>query len=254
MKLHYRKLGSGQPLFILHGLFGYSDNWQTIGKQLAEDFEVYLVDQRNHGHSPHSDAFSYQLMAQDLHELISELGLSNVILMGHSMGGKTIMRLAQQHAELIKKMVVVDMGVKAYPVHHDRILEGLNAIDLDAVSSRGEADDILSEYVPEFGIRQFLLKNLYWIEPGKQLGWRINIPVLTNKIEEITEALPHKTVDVDILFIRGEKSNYILESDYEDIKGYFPKADFTTIHGAGHWIHAEKPEEFYQAVMKYIGV
>lgn len=252
MKLHYRKYGEGQPLLILHGLFGSSDNWQTLGKKFAQDFEVYLVDQRNHGKSPKSEDFNYQLMADDLHELITDLELSNVILIGHSMGGKTIMQFAQDHSELIDKMIVVDMGPKKYASHHDSILEGLNAIDLSVVKSRKEAEAILSEYVPQMGVKQFLLKNLYWEVPGEQLAWRINIPVLSREINHIIDAFHQEIDNTTTLFIRGELSNYILDSDFETIKGLYPNSEIKTIEGAGHWVHAEKPIEFYNLIITYL--
>lgn len=252
MKLHYRKYGEGQPLLILHGLFGSSDNWQTLGKKFAEDFEVYLVDQRNHGKSPKSNDFSYELMADDLHELITDLDLSDVILVGHSMGGKTIMQFAQHYPELINKMIVVDMGPKQYASHHDSILEGLNAIDLSVVKSRKEAEAILSEYVPQPGVKQFLLKNLYWEIPGEQLDWRINIPVLSREINNIIDTFHQEVDNTPTLFIRGELSNYILDSDFGIIEKLYPNSKIKTINGAGHWVHAEKPGEFYQMVLHYV--
>ncbi|MGM0478765.1 MAG: alpha/beta fold hydrolase [Bacteroidota bacterium] len=250
MQLHYKKMGSGQPLIILHGLFGSSDNWQTHGKKLAEYFEVYLVDQRNHGKSDWSEDFDYDFMAQDLHEFIEEHQLEDVILIGHSMGGKTIMRYAQLYPDSIEKMIVVDMGVKSYPIHHDTIIEGLKSINLDAISSRGEAREQLSNYIEEKSIRQFLLKNLYWIEKGK-LGWRINLPVLEERLPEITKGLPEVESLVDVLFIAGGASNYIVTSDHDDIRKYFPLADFYVIESAGHWIHAEAPEAFIEEVLGY---
>lgn len=250
MKLHYKKMGSGQPLIILHGLFGSSDNWQTHGKKLAEYFEVYLVDQRNHGKSDWSDAFSYELMAADLFEFVQEHNLEDFILMGHSMGGKTAMYFAQEHEDLLEKLIVVDMGVKSYPVHHDRILEGLKSLDLSIIDSRGDAQKALAEYIDDASIRQFLLKNLYWKSKG-QLAWRINIPVLDEKIDEIVKELPHKEVLTDTLFMRGGKSNYILEEDTEQIKSYFPVSEIYSIESAGHWIHAEAPTEFIEKVLGY---
>lgn len=243
-------MGSGQPLIILHGLFGSSDNWQTHGKKLAEYFEVYLVDQRNHGKSDWSDAFSYELMAVDLFEFVQEHNLEDFILMGHSMGGKTAMYFAQEHEDLLEKLIVVDMGVKSYPVHHDRILEGLKSLDLSIIDSRGDAQKALAEYIDDASIRQFLLKNLYWKTKG-QLAWRINIPVLDEKIDEIVKELPHKEVLTDTLFMRGGKSNYILEEDTEQIKSYFPVSEIYSIESAGHWIHAEAPTEFIEKVLGY---
>lgn len=243
-------MGSGQPLIILHGLFGSSDNWQTHGKKLSDYFEVYLVDQRNHGKSDWSDAFSYELMAADLFEFVQEHNLEDFILMGHSMGGKTAMYFAQEHEDLLEKLIVVDMGVKSYPVHHDRILEGLKSLDLSIIDSRGDAQKALAEYIDDASIRQFLLKNLYWKSKG-QLAWRINIPVLDKKINEIVKELPDKEVLTDTLFMRGGKSNYILEEDTEQIKSYFPVSEIYSIESAGHWIHAEAPTEFIEKVLGY---
>ena len=250
MKLHYRKYGEGQPLIILHGLFGSSDNWQTLGKKFAENFEVYLVDQRNHGHSPKSNEFNYQLLSDDLYKLITDLELENITLIGHSMGGKTVMHFAQEHPLFIKKLIVVDIGPKAYPMHHDIILAGLNSLDLSAIKSRGQADKQLSKFIEDIGVKQFLLKNLYWIEKG-QLGWRINIPVLEKKMPDILAAIPDKIVETHTLFIRGEKSNYIVEDDFQSIYDQFPNSEIETIYDAGHWVHAENPFSFYNMVLEF---
>ena len=250
MKLHYRKYGEGQPLIILHGLFGSSDNWQTLGKKFAENFEVYLVDQRNHGHSPKSNEFNYQLLSDDLYKLITDLELENITLIGHSMGGKTVMHFAQEHPLFIKKLIVVDIGPKAYPMHHDIILAVLNSLDLSTIKSRGQADKQLSKFIEDIGVKQFLLKNLYWIEKG-QLGWRINIPVLEKKMPDILAAIPDKIVETHTLFIRGEKSNYIVEDDFQNIYDQFPNSEIETIYDAGHWVHAENPFSFYNMVLEF---
>lgn len=250
MKLHYRKYGEGQPLIILHGLFGSSDNWQTLGKKFAENFEVYLVDQRNHGHSPKSDDFNYQLLSDDLYNLIRYLELENIILVGHSMGGKTVMTFAQKYPEFIEKLIVVDIGPKAYPMHHNIILEGLNSLDLSIIKSRGQADKQLSKFIEDNGVKQFLLKNLFWVEKG-QLGWRINIPVLEDKMPNIIAAIPDKIVETPTLFIRGEKSNYIVEDDFQNIYDQFPNSEIETIYDAGHWVHAENPFSFYNMIIDF---
>lgn len=250
MELYYKAFGEGKPLIILHGLFGSSDNWLTHAKKLADYFCVYLVDQRNHGHSPRSDEFSYQLMADDLHELIVKENLADIILMGHSMGGKTAMLYTQQHEAIVGKLIIVDMGVKSYPIHHDRILEGLNAINLNEVTTRSGADEKLKNYIENDSIRQFLLKNLYWVEKG-QLGWRINIPVLEKEMPAIVSALKFKEVFTETLFMRGGQSNYILEEDEGQILTYFPIAEIHSIERAGHWIHAEAPEEFIEEVLGF---
>ena len=250
MKLFHRILGEGQPLLILHGLFGHSDNWQTHAKKLAEYYQVVLIDQRNHGHSDWSEAFSYDLLAEDLHELITELGLQKIILLGHSMGGKTAMRYAQIHPELLEKLIVVDMGVKAYPPHHTDILEGLSKIDLNIVKSRSEVEAILLPFVPVDGTRQFLMKNLYW-KDKTQLAWRMNVPVLEREMDAILAAIPDDEVLIQTLFIRGALSNYILDEDIPDLEDQFPDSDVITVPNAGHWVHAEAPEIFVNTVLEF---
>lgn len=250
MKLHFRELGEGQPMVILHGLFGFSDNWQTHAKKLAEFYRVILVDLRNHGHSEWSNDFSYDLMAEDIKELFDDLGLRKVILIGHSMGGKVAMLFAQKYDEYLEKLVVVDIGVKAYPMHHQHILAGMHAIDLEKIKVRSEAEAILKEHIDSDGVRQFLLKNLYWKEKG-QLAWRMNLSVLEREMENILSALPEKEVMLPTLFIRGELSNYILDEDFYQIEEMFPDSDIQTINGAGHWVHAEAPDEFMDAVLGF---
>jgi esterase len=251
MKLFFKKIGEGKPLFILHGLFGSADNWQTHAKKLAEHYTVYLVDQRNHGHSPHSDVMNYDVMAEDLLELVASEGHRDITLIGHSMGGKTILRFAQEHSFLIEKMIVVDMGIKGYAPHHDLIFQGLHAVDVEHCTSRKEAEERLAPYVSDFSTQQFLLKNLYWKEPGK-LAWRFNVPVLESNISKIIAGLPEGQIDAETLFIRGGQSGYILESDFADIKAKVPNSTIVTIEEAGHWIHAETPEKFIQVVWSFL--
>lgn len=251
MKLHYRTLGSGQPFVILHGLFGSSDNWQTHAKKIAEYYQVILVDARNHGHSEWTNEFSYELMAADLFELCQDLNLSKMILMGHSMGGKTAMVFAQQHPELLEKLIVVDMGIKQYPMHHEQIIAGLKSIDLSAKISRSDAENSLMNYVDSPGVRQFLLKNLYW-KDKEQLAWRMNIPVLESEMPEILKALNSEPeVMVPTLFLRGELSNYILDEDWDEIEAIFPDSTLVSVPNAGHWVHAEAPKEFLDAVLSF---
>lgn len=250
MKLHYRELGSGKPFVILHGLFGFSDNWQSHGKKLAEYYRVIMVDLRNHGHSDWSEEFSYELMMGDVKELCDQLGLEEFILLGHSMGGKTAMLFAQHYPELLEKLIVVDMGIKSYPMHHEHILAGLHALDLQAISTRSEAEAILSQHIDSPGVRQFLLKNIYWKEKGK-MAWRMNIPVLEREMPNILSALPNEECFVQTLFIRGELSNYILDEDIPAIENAFPDSELVTIENAGHWVHAEAPEAFLDAVLGF---
>ncbi|TRO64199.1 alpha/beta fold hydrolase [Christiangramia sabulilitoris] len=253
MKLHSTILGEGKPFLILHGFLGMSDNWKTLGKQFAKDgFQVHLIDQRNHGKSPHSDDFSYALMAKDLKEYCDEKGLDNIILMGHSMGGKTAMQAACENENLVEKLLVVDIAPRYYAPHHQQILDGLTALDEAKLTSRGDAEDFLSEYIPETGVRLFLLKNLYW-KTKEQLALKLNLEALKNNINNIGEALlPGMTYTGPTLFIKGANSDYITSQDKNLIKEHFPVATIETVKDAGHWVHAENMEAFYQVVSRFV--
>ncbi|WP_432412683.1 alpha/beta fold hydrolase [Rasiella sp. SM2506] len=253
MILHSQILGEGTPFIILHGFLGSGDNWKTLGNQFAEDgYQVHLVDQRNHGRSFHSENFSYEIMAEDLLKYLQHHNIEECLLLGHSMGGKTAMQFAVNHSEKVLKLLVADIGPKAYPQHHQDILKALSLLDFSKIKSRGEADQVLSEYIQDVGTRQFLLKNVYWKEKGA-LGLRIHLPVLSEKITEVGKALPEDSVFIKpTLFLRGEKSGYIEEIDKLVIHKHFPKAEIVTVSDAGHWLHAENPSEFYQNVIKFL--
>ncbi len=253
MILHSNIIGEGRPFIILHGFLGMGDNWKTLAKQFSEsNYQVHLVDQRNHGRSFHSDDFDYELMADDLKAYCEEHNLNDIILLGHSMGGKTAMLFSTLYPELVKKLIVADISPRYYPVHHDTILEGLSSLDFSEIKSRGEADKALSNYIKDQDIRMFLLKNLYWVEKG-QLGLRINLPVLKDNVAEVGEALPiHATFEKDTLFLRGDRSEYIGEQDEAIIHRHFPNSKIVTISNAGHWLHAENPEDFYDAVINFL--
>lgn len=253
MKLHSNILGEGQPLLILHGFLGMNDNWKTLGNDFAEaGFQAHLIDQRNHGRSPHSESFSYLELAKDVKEYIKNHSLENVILLGHSMGGKTAMTAAALFPHLVEKLVVVDIAPKYYPPHHQKILEGLKAVDDAWLTSRGDADKLLAEYVKQKAVRMFLLKNLYW-KTKEQLGLRLNLEVLAGKVEELGAALPDDYVyNKPALFIKGEESDYITSEDKGLIKKHCPQAEVVSIPEAGHWVHAENKSAFYDAVIKFI--
>jgi len=253
MKLHSVILGEGKPMLILHGFLGMSDNWKTLGKKFAEDgFQVHLIDQRNHGKSPHSDEFSYELMANDVIEYCKSHDLTDITLIGHSMGGKTAMLLACENGELVKKLVVVDIAPKYYAPHHQQILEGLTALDEAHLTSRGDAEDFLEKYISETGVRLFLLKNLYW-KTKEKLALRINLEALKSNIEQVGRALPQEaSYDGPVLFINGELSNYITKDEEPLINKHFSKATIETIAKAGHWVHAENMEAFYKAVIRFV--
>ena len=213
MKLHYRSLGEGQPLLILHGIFGTSDNWQTFGKQISSDYKVFLIDQRNHGLSPHSDEFDYPLMAEDLHEFIQQHQLKNPIILGHSMGGKVAMFYAIAYPEEFDKLIVVDIAPRKYPVHHQHILDALGAVNLEAVSNRSDVEEQMKPYLPERGVRQFLMKNLKR-EDDNSFSWKLNLSSISKNIEKVGVAVETSApVEKPVLFIRGAKSDYIRSED-----------------------------------------
>lgn len=234
-------------ILILHGFLGMADNWKTLGAQFAsEGFQVHLIDLRNHGRSFHSAAFSYDLMTQDISDYCQAHNLEKINVIGHSMGGKVAMLLATKQPELVDKLLIADIGPKFYPQHHQEILAGLNAVDFSEKPSRNQVEAILTNYIPDFGTRQFLMKSLYWKEPG-QLAFRFNLDVFNSKIDEIGVSLPEYLVfNKPTLFIRGGNSSYIKDADFENIKKHFPNATFETIPNAGHWLHAENPVLFYQ--------
>lgn len=251
MKLNYKKLGKGEPLIILHGLFGMLDNWFTLGKNFAEHFSVYLIDQRNHGLSPHIDEWHYKVMSDDLLEFFDDHKIQKANIIGHSMGGKTAMYFAGEHSERVNKLMVVDIAPRFYPLHHDSVLAALLSVDIENLKSRNEADEVLSKYISDFGVKQFLLKNLARKEnDNTKFEWKFNLPVIAGNIHEIGAAITRGS-DVSTLFIRGENSDYISEADQTEIKKMFPDSEIITID-SGHWIHAEKPEEFYHSTLKFL--
>lgn len=250
MKLNYIKIGSGQPLLILHGLFGSLDNWKTLGNRFAENYEVYLIDQRNHGKSPHSREFDYHVMSDDIAEFVEDHSLENINLLGHSMGGKTAMTYAQEN-EGITKLIIADISPKAYEPHHNNLVEAMEEIDFSKINSRGNIEEILSKSIPSVGIRNFLMKNIYWREKGV-LDWKINLPIIKENMVGIAGEIDREEVDTPTLFIRGGKSEYIIDEDFKIIKDQFPNSRIETIPGTGHWLHAEEPDIFYDMVMRFL--
>lgn len=254
MELAYREYGSGQPLIILHGLFGQSDNWNTLAKRFAEKgFRVFAVDQRNHGLSPHSNEWDYNVMASDLNEFITFHELKEPILLGHSMGGKTVLFYDLLYPKVAKKIIVVDIAPRAYEPHHEAVLKALNAVDFTEINTRKEAEAILNEYISDFGTKQFLLKNIYWKEDAsKQMDWRFDLKTITEKYDNIGVEVPEGLSDTPALFIRGDKSNYITDTDEKDISARFSDYKLETVSNSGHWVHAEQPDAFFNDVMAFI--
>ncbi|MBN8701642.1 MAG: alpha/beta fold hydrolase [Bacteroidetes bacterium] len=252
--LNYKKLGEkGESVFILHGLFGSLDNWQTIGKQLSEKYTVYLVDQRNHGHSFHANECTYESMANDLHNLSEQIGCAKASIIGHSMGGKTAMVFAREYPQLIEKLIVVDIAPRYYAPHHTTIIDTLSGVDFSVVKTRKEVEAALQARITEQSTIQFLLKNLYWKDgDSNELAWRFNLPVLREQIEQIGKKIDMGYCSIPTLFLRGEHSKYISDSDFADIQNSFVNAELQTIPNAGHWIHAEQPQLFLEHLLNFL--
>jgi esterase len=250
----YSKIeGEGKPFIIIHGFLGMSDNWKTLGLQFAQlGFQIHLLDMRNHGKSFHSDEFNYEIMVEDVKTYIDFHNLQDITLLGHSMGGKIAMLFATLYPEVVEKLIIADIGPKYYAPHHQSILAALNAVDFSKKPSRGEVDEIITKHISDFGTKQFLLKNLYWKTP-EQLDFRFNLAVFNIKISEIGTALPFENhFNKPVLFLRGGKSDYILDADFETILHHFPLAIIKSIPNAGHWLHAENPTAFYSEVEKFV--
>lgn len=253
MTLHSKIEGQGQPLLILHGYLGMSDNWKTLaGQYVNQGFQVHALDLRNHGRSFHSDEFTYEAMVQDVYDYCLEHNLSNIDLIGHSMGGKVGMFFAMTHPDMLQKLVVADIAPKYYAPHHQDIMAALKAVDFSKKPTRAEVDQIMEPFVPDFGTRQFLMKNLYWAEPD-QLAFRFNYPVFEKVIDNIGQELPPASVfEKPTLFLRGSNSNYIKDADFDNIKRHFPDSTIEDIANAGHWLHAENPKEFFKKTIAFL--
>lgn len=243
MELFHREFGQGSPVIILHGLFGFSDNWQTIAKSLADQHLVITPDLRNHGRSPHVPGHSYPEMADDLKTFMDEHWVFSSALVGHSMGGKVAMQLALAHPDHVERLVVVDIGPGRAEDKHSSIFKALLDMDLSKMKTRQDAESYLSDKIADAGTRQFLLKNITRESDGTYT-WKMNLPVLWRHFNDILAPVEGTDpFDKPVLFIRGGKSDYIKDEDFPLIKSLFPQAEIATVKGAGHWVHADKPAE-----------
>jgi esterase len=252
MDLFYREYGQGSPVIILHGLFGFSDNWQSVAKALADRHLVMTVDLRNHGRSPHVPTHSYPEMAEDVRAFMESHWMFHADLIGHSMGGKVAMQLALSHPDHVDRLVVVDMDPGQATDNHGDIFKALREIDFSKITTRQAAEEFLHGRIPEYSVRQFLLKNISRDDHGK-FRWKMNLPVLWASYADILAPVSGQPFEKPALFVRGSRSNYIRDSDLPLIRQLFPQAEIVTIEGAGHWVHAEKPAELLAAVKKFLG-
>ncbi len=249
--LNHKIYGQGDPVIILHGLFGMLDNWQTVAKKLAEEYMVILIDQRDHGKSMHTDAFNYQVLAEDLLEFLEANWIHNCHIIGHSMGGKTAMQFSDLNADMIEKMIIVDIGPKAYKPGHEIIFKALLEVPIDKVKSRQEVEDIISRYIDDVGVRLFLMKNLQRKKEGG-FRWKMNLELLYREYSNIIDMVETtEPIDVKTLFIYGSKSGYIIPSEIDSIRSIYPSARFEEVD-AGHWIHAERPDELVSLVKGFL--
>lgn len=239
-------------MLVLHGVFGSSDNWQSMGKALAEHFTTYLIDQRNHGLSPHHPQMDYEVMSADLLDLMETEGLQSAHIVGHSMGGKTAMRFATKFPQKVDMLVVVDIAPKYYAPHHQNILKGYRSIDLAKLETRKQAEEQLTGLIPDLGVRQFILKNLHRSSEGS-FSWKINLDAIEAHVEDLGQGLPEGSrYDKPTLFIGGANSNYIQPADHDLIDSHFPQSRVVTVPGAGHWVHAEKPDEVARLIVDFL--
>lgn len=252
MELNFKEFGQGDPIIILHGLFGTSDNWQTLAKQLAKDYTVFIVDLRNHGRSPHDDEFNYKVMAEDLRYFMESHWIYEARVIGHSMGGKTAMQFALDYPDMVEKLVVVDIANQAYKGGHERIFKALLSLDLDSVSNRKEADEFLKNQIEDFGVRQFLLKNLTRDKDGGY-EWKMNLPIIHENYQAIlSEIEGDEPFENATLFVKGGLSKYITNENFKTTQQLFPHAELKTIEKVGHWVHAEAPKELLQMLKGFL--
>jgi esterase len=252
MKLYYRIEGSGFPVIILHGLLGSSDNWRAISKRLGPNYQIYTVDLRNHGRSPHSEVMTYPAMADDLGELLERQKISECYVIGHSLGGKVAMQFASTHPERVSKLVIVDIAPRAYPPSQRAALAALEQLELETLESFGEIDASLAPAIPEVAVRQFLMKNIARV-PSGGFVWRIDLAAIAKSYDQLIKPIDAATsYDKPTLFVRGGRSDYIADTDLPLIRAIFPRAELVTIANAAHWLHADAPDEFLQILTDFL--
>lgn len=245
MKLHFRKMGSGPPVLVLHGLLGSLDNWQPVSRRLADAFTVFALDLRNHGHSPHSAEMSLETLAGDVEEFARDHGLGRVHLLGHSFGGRVAMHLALHRPEAVESLVVADISPgapdPARAASMRALLAALRALDVRRARAREELDAALAKDVPDATVRQFLLKNLAR-DPSGGFRWKVNLDAFWANYDRLAVGVAADAPCLrPALFLRGERSDFVLPEDEPLIRRLFPRAEIHTVPGAGHWLQAEQP-------------
>ncbi len=251
-RLFYQIIGSGRPLLIVHGLFGSSDNWRAVGRALSDKRQIISVDLRNHGRSFHHQHQDYPQMAEDILQLVDSLGINQIDLLGHSIGGKVVMQFAKQYAHRLRQMVVVDIAPRHYPDTHSWIFKSLFSLNLDQYQQRSQLDAALASDIKDAAVRQFLLMNVEKNDEGS-FRWRINLPALFDNYAALLSSVePRQALDVKSCFIAGGRSDHISAVDRQSIRQCFPDSEFAVIDEAGHWVHAEAPKAFCQIVEQFL--
>lgn len=250
--LNYKEYGNGEPLIILHGLLGMLDNWHSFSKKLSKEYWIISVDQRNHGKSFHDSHFDYDVLAEDLFNFLEQKHIPRCHLLGHSMGGKTVLNFINTYGEMIDKSIIVDIAPKKYKPGHELIFNSLLKIALEGIQNRKSVQEFLMNELNELSTVLFLMKNLSRSSDGKYT-WKANIESLYNNYQNITQSVyPQEPLGQDILFVKGEHSNYISPEDQIEIMQYYPEAKIEIIQSAGHWIHADQPEELLKTVKNFL--
>jgi esterase len=243
--LHFECVGAGRAVVVLHGLFGAGRNWLTVARRMAPDYAFYLVDLRNHGRSPHNATMTYLDMAADVRALIEKLELDDVVLVGHSMGGKVAMTLALNDPRAIARLINIDIAPVSYPDRFVEMIIAMRALDLSTIRRRGDADALLADAIPELPVRQFILQNLMFDSGAAR--WRANLAALQDQMTDILGPLPiaeDAHFGGDTWFIRGELSDRITAVQMPLIERLFGNHRIETVAGGGHWPHAEAPAAF----------
>ena len=253
LQLNFKKYGEGKPLIILHGFLGSLDNWHTLATEFGKNgFEIFTIDLRNHGRSPHTFLHSISLMADDLNDFMDQQNVSSATILGHSMGGKVAMQFALSYPQKVDKLIVVDIASRAYKRGHDDVFSAIKNIELDQIHSRKDAEEKMLPYLSDISTRQFILKNLERSEDGNY-HWKFNFETLYREYENmLVEINSVHTFNGKTLFIKGANSNYIQEKDRSDIEKLFPNVIIKTIENATHWVHADNPKQFFDTVINFL--
>lgn len=253
MKLNHKIFGTGEPIIILHGLFGMLDNWRTLARSLENTYQCILVDLRNHGRSPDDAEMNYSVMADDVLELINDLQMEQPVIMGHSMGGKVAMQFAFLYPKRLSKLIVVDIAPRKYPPHHDEVISAIEAIQPEALTDRSQAEEVLRSHLgDDEATIQFLLKNISR-KPEGGFEWKANMPVLIAEYDSLMAEVTSDTpFTMPVLYVKGAKSNSISPADEDQIRDLFPNSTLVTIPDAGHWVHADQPAALLDVVLSFL--